>query len=1028
MGRVLVIISNSEVKKKIIKLSSKLKGSDFYFLTGTEDFADEFQTYQPDALIVGDKELRALGNNAAALATVNSVKKLILAGHDPKEPLTFQCQEPILLYPGFDIAEFEHLVTAADHEFNIQLLDTCKPLKWIFDNLPIGLFWKDLNLKYLGCNNYFAEDHGISDPETVGGLSDYDLAPKHLADEYVRKDRELINSGNSVFCYEETGFNKDGNPEVTWKRKILIRDDNGKVVGILGMYEKITDKRQREIELQEERRSMQMLMDNVPETIFFKDRNSQFVKVNKAWLKKRNLNNAEDVIGKTDADFFDAGYAGKTYQDEQALMQKGEPLFNMLESRIDASGHQHFKLANKVPLYDQNNVVMGMVGISHDITELKQAEFKLTIEKELLQSLMDNVPDTIYFKDTQSRFTQVNQAFAFALGLQSPDEAIGKNDFDFFPEEQAKPSYQEELEILKSGKPKINRIEKVKNADGKILWVSTTKFPVKDESGIVTGIIGISRDVTVIEEARSNLIYAKEKAEEANRAKSLFLANMSHEIRTPMNGVIGMADVLNQTVLTDEQHDYLNIITKSGNNLLSIINNILDFSKIESGSLELEKAPINIRQVIENVADVLIITASNKGVNLVNYVDSSIPEIVEGDALRLHQILLNLVNNALKFTAHGEVFFTAQLTDSTEKGYTILFKVKDSGIGIPKEAQQKIFQSFTQVDSTTTRKFGGTGLGLAISKRLVEMMEGNIGVESVEGEGSSFWFSARFGIGSEKELSMPTPKLLIDGLKVLIVDDNRTNRFVFGKYLDTWNCSYDQTDSGETALKMLIDHAEQDNAYDVALIDYQMEGMDGLKLAQLIQENSLISSTRLILLSSVTDVIPRSEVLSRGFNYFLNKPVKLNELYSVISSVTGNNEREKMKPITISDLFPSKLSVLVAEDNFTNLKVAQLILKPFVYVFESAENGLVAFEKFKTIKFDVIFMDVQMPVMNGYEATRKIRDYEMEHHLTPVKIVAMTAAAMKEDIEECTLVGMDNYLSKPFKRDDVIRIIKNLNI
>jgi len=1027
MGRVLVIISNSEVKKKIITLSSKLKGSDFYFLSGNEDFADEFLLYQPDVLIVGDKELKTLVNNVAALAMVNRVKKIILAGHNPNEPLIFPCKEPTLLHSDFDIAEFEQLI-GTDQEFNIQLFNKCKPLNWIFNNLPIGLFWKDLNLKYLGCNNYFADELGISDPETLIGLSDYDLFPKHLADEYIRKDRDLINSKNSSICYEETGTNKGGNHEVTWKRKILIRDDNGIVIGILGMYERITEERQRENELYNERRSMQMLMDNIPDSIFFKDRNSQFVKVNKAWLTKHNLNNTAEVIGKNDADFFDAGFSGKTYLDEQTLMQNGEPLLNILECRTDASGKQRYKLANKVPLYDQNNEVIGMVGISHDITELKHAEFELTLEKELLQSLMDNVPDTIYFKDDKSRFTRVNLAFALALGLQSPDEAVGKNDFDFFPLEQARLYSQDELEIFKSGKPKINRIEKVKNADGKILWVSTTKIPIKDESRIVTGIIGISRDVTVIEEARSNLIYAKEKAEEANRAKSLFLANMSHEIRTPMNGVIGMADVLNQTVLTDEQHDYLNVITKSGNNLLSIINNILDFSKIESGSLELEKAPINIRHIIENVADVLIITASNKGVNLVNYVDSLIPEIVQGDALRLHQILLNLVNNALKFTTHGEVFFTAELIDSTETGFSVLFKVKDSGIGISKEGQQKIFQSFTQVDNSTTRKFGGTGLGLAISKRLVEMMEGTIGVESVEGEGSSFWFTARFGIGSEKEPSIPKPKLLINGLKVLIVDDNRTNRFVFGKYLDTWNCRYDQADNGETALKMLIDNAEQDNAYDVALIDYQMEGMDGLKLAERIKAYPLISSTRLILLSSVADVIPRSEVSSRGFNYFLNKPIKLNELYGVIYSVTGNNEREKLRPIIISDLFSSKISVLVVEDNFTNLKVAQLILKPFMSVFESAENGLIAFEKFKAIKFDVIFMDVQMPVMNGYEATKKIREYELENHLTPVKIVAMTAAAMKEDIEECLRVGMDNYLSKPFKRDDMIRIIKNLNL
>ena len=652
----------------------------------------------------------------------------------------------------------------------------------------------------------------------------------------------------------------------------------------------------------------------------------------------------------------------------------------------------------------------------------------MTLEKELLQSLMDNIPDTIYFKDSLSRFTRINQAQALCLGLQSPDEAIGKSDFNFFSEEQAGLSFQDELELLESGKPLINRIEKINRADGSIIWVSTTKIPVKDQLGNITGTVGISRDVTDIEDARKNLDDAKGKAEEANKAKSLFLANMSHEIRTPMNGVIGMSDVLNQTILTDEQREYVSIITKSGNSLLSIINNILDFSKIESGSLELEKAPINIRQIIENVADVLITTASNKGVDLMNYVDSSIPEIVEGDSMRLSQILINLVNNALKFTEHGEVYFTAELTESTEITFKVLFKVKDNGIGISKDAQQKIFHSFTQVDSSTTRKYGGTGLGLAISKRLVEMMGGTIGVESVEGEGSLFWFTAKFGVSSQKKQVKLTTKLLIDGLKVLIVDDNRTNRFVFGKYLEIWNCKYDQAENGEIALKMLIENAEHNNPYDVALIDYQMEKMDGLKLAEQIQKNSRISSTRLILLSSVTDVIPRSEVARRGFNYFLNKPVKLKELYDVISSVTGNNEEEKLKLAIDTEGFLPNLSVLVAEDNSTNLKVAQLILKPFITAFDSAENGLIAFEKFKTNRYDVIFMDIQMPVMNGYEATKSIRDYENEHKLTPVKIVAMTANAMKEDAEQCLSSGMDEYLSKPFRRDDMFRIIGKLNL
>ena len=899
-------------------------------------------------------------------------------------------------------------------------------LQTLMDNIPDTIYFKDAESKFTRVNMAQAICLGLESPDEAIGKSDFDFFDHRHASTAFKDEQEMMNIGTPILNKLEHIITPEGFRYVT-ATKIPLKDDQGVLLGMVGISHEITDLKNTELKLNKEKELLQTLMDNIPDTIYFKDAESKFTRVNMAQAICLGLKSPEEAIGKSDFDFFDPLHASNAFKDEQEMMNIGTPILNKLEHIKTPEGFRYVT-ATKIPLKDDDGKLLGMVGISHEITDLKNTELKLNKEKELLQSLMDNLPDTIYFKDAESRFTRINQAQAVMLGLQSPDEAIGKSDFDFSPKEQATLSFQDELDIMETGKPLINRVEKVHRTDGSVIWVSTTKIPVKDQLGNISGTVGMSRDITVLEEARNSLVYAKEKSDEANKAKSLFLANMSHEIRTPMNGVIGMSDVLNQTSLNDEQREYLSIITKSGNNLLSIINNILDFSKIESGSLELEQAPINIRQVIENVADVLITSASNKGVDLMNYVDSSIPEMVEGDSVRLSQVLINLVNNALKFTEHGEVYFTAELTESTEITFKVLFKVKDNGIGISKEAQEKIFHSFTQVDSSTTRKYGGTGLGLAISKRLVEMMGGEIGVESVEGEGSLFWFTAKFGVSHEvKAVKLPT-KMLIDGLKVLIVDDNRTNRFVFGKYLEIWNCRYDQAENGEIALKMLTENAERNSPYDVALIDYQMEKMDGLKLAEQIQKNPRISSTRLILLSSVTDVIPRSEVARRGFNYFLNKPVKLKELYDVISSVTGNSEGEKIKQAVNADDFKPNLSVLVVEDNPTNLKVAQLILKPFVTAFDSAENGLIAFEKFKANKYDVIFMDIQMPVMNGYEATKSIRDYEAENNLTPMKIVAMTANAMKEDVEQCLSSGMDEYLSKPFRRDDMFKIIEKLNL
>ncbi|MCX6238174.1 MAG: PAS domain-containing protein, partial [Bacteroidia bacterium] len=482
-------------------------------------------------------------------------------------------------------------------------------LQSLMDNTLDTIYFKDTLSRFTKINLAQAKCLGAQSPEDAIGKTDFDYAPKEQASLSFQDEVDIMKTGKPLINRIEKVKRADGS--ITWvsTTKIPIKDQSGKISGMVGVSRDVTESHILEMKLQQETYLLNALLDNVPDSVYFKDKKSQFVRVSKSWLNKHNLAEAEEAIGKTDADFSSSEFAKETLDEEQLLMETGEPLINKIESIIDVSGKLHHKLVNKIPFSDVKNKVVGMVGISRDITEFKNAELKLNKEKELLQSLMDNIPDTIYFKDALSRFTRINKAQAVCLGIQSPDDAIGKTDFDYSPKEQASLSFQDELDIMKSGKPLINRVESVQRSDGSVIWVSTTKIPVKDQFGKISGTVGMSRDITVLEEARSSLVYAKEKSDEANRAKSLFLANMSHEIRTPMNGVIGMSDVLNQTTLTDEQREYLSIITKSGNSLLSIINNILDFSKIESGSLELEKAPINIRQVIENVADVLITTA-----------------------------------------------------------------------------------------------------------------------------------------------------------------------------------------------------------------------------------------------------------------------------------------------------------------------------------------------------------------------------------------------------------------------------------
>ena len=431
---------------------------------------------------------------------------------------------------------------------------------------------------------------------------------------------------------------------------------------------------------------------------------------------------------------------------------------------------------------------------------------------------------------------------------------------------------------------------------------------------------------------------------------------------------------------------------------------------------------------MEDVADLLVLAANNKNLEFANYVDPRIPNVVEGDMVRVRQILINLVNNAIKFTQHGEVFFSAELAESTNEGYKILFKILDTGIGIPEKVKSTLFQPFTQVDNSATRKFEGTGLGLAISKRLTEMMGGDIGVASNEGKGSMFWFTAWFGLASEEKPSESLPKLLIDDLNVLIVDDNKTNRFIFSKYLETWECRHQEASNGAKALEAMIRSAEAGHPFDIALLDYQMSEMHGIELAKKIKNNPLISNTRLILLSSVSDIVLPSQVRENGFEYFLNKPVKLNDLYSAISIVSGNKEDKKPGLLIKETAAPANLRILIAEDNPINVKVAQIITQPFSSLTDVVENGQLAFDKFREMDYDLILMDLQMPVIDGYQATEMIREYERLNNKPPVKIVAMTANAMKEDVENCLAIGMNGYLSKPFRIDDMTKMLKDLEL
>ncbi|MBF0102993.1 MAG: response regulator [Desulfobacterales bacterium] len=642
-----------------------------------------------------------------------------------------------------------------------------------------------------------------------------------------------------------------------------------------------------------------------------------------------------------------------------------------------------------------------------------------------LRGVIDNSPIGIFRSTPTGKVTMVNPYMVKLYKYDSPNDAledIGDLSTQLYDNIEDRNLFKKMMDTW----GKVNDFECTHRCkDGSIIMVSINAYAMKNEKGDPLYYEGTIQDIT--EKKRAvELEIAKKTAEDSNKAKSEFLANMSHEIRTPMNGIIGMTTLLLDTRLEKEQKEYANIIQQSSEALLTVINDILDFSKIEAGKMELESIDFDLRKTVEDISDLMSIKADEKAIEFAAYIDTEVPALITGDPGRLRQILLNLSGNAIKFTLKGSVAIQVLLDNETDTKATIRFKVKDTGIGIPQSAQEKLFKSFSQVDTSVTRKFGGTGLGLVISKRLVELMGGEIGFESEAEKGTTFWFTGMFQKQSEGQKISILPGE-ISGKRILSVDDTQINLDILNAYINSLGCKSTSVSSGKEALLVLREAVKKNEPFDAAILDYMMPYMDGLNLGIAIKSDPLLRDIRLIMLSSRGLRGDGKRIEEVGFCAYLTKPIKRDHLADCLSTVFGKiqvvGKQDTAKPQnqasvfitrhTLNEIKKGSIRILLAEDNKVNQMIALKYLNKFGLNADVVDNGKKAIDALEKTHYTLFLTDVQMPEMDGFEATRIIRDQTSAVLNHDIPIIAMTAHAIKGDEDKCLEIGMNDYVSKP---------------
>jgi two-component system sensor histidine kinase/response regulator len=917
-----------------------------------------------------------------------------------------------------DISERKDVEARLQHE---RLL-----LRSLMDNLPDAIFITDKSGRYVIDNAAHQRLLRVRDEQEVIGKTIFDFLPPERAVRHHADDQRVMESGQPLFDREEMFPDRDGNRRWLSLTKVPLPDENGTAAGLVGICRDVTELKRAE---EERDRFFTLSLD----MLCIADFDGYFKRLNPAF---------ERILGYPLVELLSQPFLTFVHPDDGeatlavlARLRSGADLVSFENRYRCKDGSYRWMLWTATPFVEQRLIYAA----ARDITERKATEETLARERNLLRTLMDNLPDHIFVKDTSSRFVTANLATLHSLGASSLEEIIGKTDFDFLRRDLAEQFFRDEQEVCRTGRPLMNREELLVDRAGQAKWLLTTKVPLRDGTGAVVGLVGMSHDISDRKRMEEQWRQAKETAEIANRAKSEFLARMSHEIRTPMNGILGMTDLALDTELSAEQREYLQMVKASGDGLLTVINDILDFSKIEAGKLELESAAFHLRDSLDDTVRTLGLRAQQKGLELACHVCPDVPDRLVGDLGRLRQVIVNLIGNAIKFTERGEVIVTVRRDriEPETSGCLLYFEVKDTGIGIPAAKQRIIFEPFEQVEGGDSRRYGGTGLGLAIASQLVALMGGHLDVESPASRdrkgaedasgvadapgspGSRFYFTARFGLASESDLLAHVEPSDLHELPVLIVDDNASTRDILCEVLSNWRMKPVAVEGGRQALAELQRAGDEGEPYPLVLIDSRMPEMDGFALAEQIRQQPDLAGDTIMMLVSADRQSGGERCREVGIRACLMKPLKQSELLNTILDLLSTRTGYRVKPAplrTAETAAPAgderPLRVLLAEDNTVNQRLAVRILEKRGHAIVVACNGKEAVAALEREPFDVVLMDLEMPEMSGFEATAAIRHSEQGtgRH---VPIIALTAHAMKGDRERCLAAGMDGYVAKP---------------